>query len=151
MQLCFFEGWIVWHAGTPVALSQTTLTVMLVVLGMALIGFGFGRIAKIRENYQLHRWILTSVIVLSIVTIFFVMLPAAFRFYIDPDVEVFSALSIVTLIHSALGFPAISIGLVYALGDLPKNVKMWMQRAAFFWIIALASGTFLFLLMMELL
>lgn len=144
-------GPMVLHAGTPAVLSQTALTLMFVVLGIIMIGIGFGRLAKTKENLQLHRWVLSVGVVLTSAVIFFVMLPAAFRFYIDPDVEVFSSLSIVTIIHGILGFPAIVMGMIYAFGDLPDNVKKWMRWTASFWVIGIASGTFLFLLMMGLL
>ncbi len=151
MATVLFNGWVLWHAGTPVALSQTTLTIMLVVLGMALIGFGIGKLSNNKENYQLHRWILTSGLILTVGSILLVMLPAAFRFYTDPDVMVFSSISIVTVVHGIIGFPAVAIGIIFAFGDLPKSVKKWMQRTAAFWILATTSGIVLFLVMMDLL
>ncbi len=75
---------------------------MLVVLGIVLIGIGFGRLAKSRENLLLHRWALSVGIALTCGAIFFVMLPAAFSYYADPDVEFFLLPSITTIFHAIL-------------------------------------------------
>ncbi len=76
------------------------------------------------------------------------MLPTAFRYYIDPDVEVFSALSITTVIHGIVGFPAIVTGLIYVLGDLPKKVKKWMRMTVVRWLASIFLGVSLYLQMM---
>jgi uncharacterized membrane protein YozB (DUF420 family) len=142
---------IVLHAGTPPAVSQATLTLMFVVLGIIVIGIGFGRLTKTKESLLQHRWALSAAIVLALAAIFFVMLPSAFRYYVDPDVEFFSALSYTTIIHGIIGVPAVVTGLIYAFGDLPKNVKKWMRITAVLWIADMAVGVFLFLLMLGLL
>ena len=102
---------IVLHAGTPVVISQATLTLMFVVLGILLIGIGFGLLAKSKESLLQHRWSMSVAVALTCAAIFLVMLPSAFTFYIDPDVKLFSSLSIVTIIHGVIGVPAIVIGL----------------------------------------
>jgi uncharacterized membrane protein YozB (DUF420 family) len=142
---------IVLHAGTPVVLSQATLTLMFVVLGILLIGIGFGFLAKSKESLLQHRWSMTVAIILASVAIFLVMVPSAFNFYIDPDLNLFSSLSIVTLIHGAIGVPAIVIGVIYAFGDLPQKIKRWMRWAAGFWVVSLMLGVIVFLEMMDLL
>jgi uncharacterized membrane protein YozB (DUF420 family) len=147
----FWFHLIVLHAGTPVALSQFTMTLMFVVLGILLIGVGYGFLSKNKESLLQHRWTMTIAIILALIAIFFVMLPAFVRFYIDPDVQVFSTLSIMTVIHGVIGVPAIVIGVIYALGDLPQKVKSWMRWAAVFWVISLVVGVVLFLDMLGLL
>jgi uncharacterized membrane protein YozB (DUF420 family) len=147
----FSDLLIVLHAGTPVALSQFALTLMFVVLGILLIGISFGFITKSKESLLQHRWSMTVAIVLALLAIFFVMLPAFVRFYIDPDVEFFSTISVLTIIHGIVGVPAIVIGVIYALGDLPIKVRSWMRWAAAFWIISLAIGVVVFLEMLGLL
>ena len=139
------------HAGTPVVLSQTTLTLMFVVLGVMLIGIGFGYLVKSKESLRLHRWSMSAAVALAAGAIFLVMLPSAFRFYVDPDVEFFSALSILTIIHGVIGVPAIVIGVIYALGDLPQRVKYWMRWVTVFWVVSLGLGIVLFLDMLGLL
>lgn len=138
------------HGGIPIALSQLTLNVMLVVLALAIMGIGFGRLAKSKESLRQHRWTLTTAIILALVTIFFVMTPSFFVFYIDPDVQVFGSLSITTLIHSGLAVPAIISAIVYAFGDLPVNVRKWMRLIAALWIAATVIGVVLFLQMVSL-
>jgi uncharacterized membrane protein YozB (DUF420 family) len=94
---------------------------------------------------------MTAAIVLALIAIFFVMLPSSIRFYIDPDVQFFSTLSAMTIIHGVIGVPAVVIGLIYALGDLPQKIKIWMRWAAILWTISLILGVALFLEMLGLL
>jgi uncharacterized membrane protein YozB (DUF420 family) len=140
----FLFNLIALHAGTPVVVSQTTLTAMFVVLGVILIGIGFGTVSKNRESLLLHRWS-TSI------AIFLVMLPAAFNFYIDPDLQFFSSLSLFTFVHAVIGVPALTLGLIYAFGDLPQKIKRWMRWVAIFWVGSLVLGTIVFLEMLGLL
>lgn len=136
------------HAGTPVEVSQATLTLMFVVLGILAIGIGFGRVVKTKESLLQHRWTLSAAVALTLAAIFLVMLPSAFRFYIDPDVMLFSNISIVTVIHGIVGIPAIVTALIYAFGDLPQNVRKWMRITAVFWIADIVLGVVLFFQMM---
>jgi uncharacterized membrane protein YozB (DUF420 family) len=138
------------HAGTPIAVSQLAITVMFVVLGVILIGVGYGRFAKTKESLLQHRWTLTVAVILSLGVILLVMVPAAFRFYIDPDLVFFEPMSITTLIHATVGFPAVVTALIYVFGDLPINVKKWMLIAAVLWVASLALGVVLFLQMLSL-
>jgi uncharacterized membrane protein YozB (DUF420 family) len=147
----FSDLLIALHAGTPVVLSQFTLTLMFVVLGVLLIGISFGLIAKSKESLLQHRWSMTAAIVLALIAIFFIMLPSFVRFYIDPDVEFFSTLSIMTIIHGVIGVPAVVIGVIYAFGDLPTKVKSWMRWAAAFWLVSMVLGVLVFLEMLGLL
>jgi hypothetical protein len=82
------------HAGAPVEVSQATLTLMFVVLGILAIGIGFGRVVKTKESLLQHRWTLSAAVALTLAAIFLVMLPSAFRFCIDPDVLLFSNISL---------------------------------------------------------
>jgi len=139
------------HAGTPVVLSQLTLTLMFVVLGILLMGIGFGFLAKTKESLLQHRWSMTVAIIMASAAIFLVMVPSAFKFYIDPDVQFFSTLSVMTIIHGVIGVPAIVIAVIYAFGDLPQKIKSWMRWAAAFWVVSLVLGIAVFLEMMGLL
>jgi len=142
---------IVLHAGTPVEVSQATLTLMFVVLGIILIGIGFGYLTKTRENLLQHRWALSAAILLSVGAIFVVMLPSAFRFYIDPDVEFFSSMSYTTMIHGVIGVPAVTTAIIYAFGDLPRNVRKWMRITAFLWVADMIIGILLYFQMIGIL
>jgi uncharacterized membrane protein YozB (DUF420 family) len=116
-----------------------------------LVGIGFGVISKNRESLLLHRWSMSVAVALASLAILLVMLPAAFNFYIDPDLQFFSSLSLFTLVHSVIGVPAITLGLIYAFGDLPQKLKRWMRWAAIFWVGSLVLGTIVFLEMLGLL
>ena len=146
-----FFSIIALHAGIPLVISQTTLTLMFVVLGIIVIGIGFGMFAKSRESLLQHRWSMTIAVALTLTAIFLVMLPGAYNFYIDPDLQLFSVLSILTIIHGVLGVPTITLGLIYTFGDLPKRTKKWMRWVAFFWAISLILGVLMFLAMQDLL
>jgi uncharacterized membrane protein YozB (DUF420 family) len=78
------------------------------------------------------------------------MLPSFFRFYIDPDVMLFSTVSITTVIHGVVGVPAVATAVIYTFGDLPMKVKKWMQLTAILWITDIGLGVVLFLQMLEL-
>jgi len=146
----FNSEFTVLHAGTSVALSQVTLAVMLVVLGIVLMGIRYARLPKNKQTLLQHRRSLTAAVALTLGLVFLVMAPTFFRFYVDPDVEFFSSLSTTTLIHVAIALPAIVSGLVYVFGDLPTNVRKWMRLTASLWIAALIVGVILFLQMLEL-
>ncbi len=141
---------IVLHAGTPVAVSQATLSLMFVVLGMLMIGISMVFVAKTKEKILQHRWILSAAIALTLCAVFLVMIPAAFSFYIDPDLEFLSSLSYTTLIHGVIGVPALTTAIIYAFGDLPQSTKKWMRISASLWIADLGLGVILFVQMMGL-
>ena len=149
--LDFCSQFIALHAGIPLVISQTALTLMFVVLGILFIGIGYGVLTKTRESLLQHRWSMTFAVALTAAAIFLVMLPAAYNFYIDPDLQLFSSLSIITLIHGVTGVPAITLGLMYAFGDLPSKTKRWMRWAALVWATTFILGVLLFLAMQDLL
>ncbi len=144
----FLTQLIVLHAGTPAALSQATLTLMFVVLGVLLIGIGFGFLAKNKESLLQHRWSMSVAIVMASAAIFLVMVPSAFKFYIDPDVEFFSTLSIMTIIILIASAKAIIIALYYQhlryegirLAVLPLAAIVALAALAITAIIALGIG-----------
>ncbi len=147
-----FLAWLVFlHGSTPIVVSQTTLTVMFVVLGLVLIGISFGRFTKSKESLLQHRWTLTVAVALTLGAVFFVMLPSAFVYYVDPDVQFLSSLSLTTIVHAVVGVPAVVTGLIYVFGDLPVKVKKWMRITATLWISVLALGVVMFLQMLGLL
>ena len=125
--------------------SQTNLNLMLVVLAVVLMGVGFGLVAKNKERLLMHRWTMTIAIILTSVAIFFVMLPSAYNFFIDPNLQFPSSLSFITLIHAILGIPTITLGLIYTLGDLPQKVKVAMRWTLALWLGSLVLGVVLFL------
>jgi uncharacterized membrane protein YozB (DUF420 family) len=142
---------ILLHAGIPIVVSQSTLTLMFVVLAIILLSIGFGYLAKNRENLLQHRWGMTIAVILTLSVVFVVMLPATYNFYTDPDLEFASSMSIVTLIHGIIGVPAILLGLLYAFGDLPQKTRKWMRLAAGFWIVTIILGVILFFVMQDIL
>lgn len=146
-----FLGIIALHAGIPLVISQTSLTMMFVVLGIIALGVGYGLLTKTKDGLRQHRYSMTVATALALTVILLVMLPAAYNFYIDPDLEFFSQLSILTIFHGVLGAPAVVLGLTYAFGDLPKKTRKWMRWAIVFWAISLVLGVLLFLDMQNLL
>ena len=140
---------IVWHAGISPELSQTSLTIMLVVLGLLLVGIGFGYVVKNKDAFRQHRYMLTSVLILALIPILLVMIPATYFFYTDPSFTVFSSVSITQIAHTVVSFPALATASIYALGKLPGNVKKGMRWAAVLWIASLVLGALIFLQMMD--
>ena len=140
------------HAGTSPIISQTVLTLVMVSFGVALVGIGSGYLAKSKEGLLQHRWMLSSAVVLLLAAIFFGMFPSLIRYYGDTDVEFYSALSGVTIIHAIIGAPAIIIATYYVFGVIPKkNPQKWMRWTAALWIASIVMGIFLFLQMLGLL
>ena len=141
-------GPIVLHAGLSPIISETVLMLMLVALGLSLVGIGFGRV-KSKEGLMQHRWTMSAAVIINLVAVVLVMLPTFFSYYTDPDVMVFSSLSLTTIIHGITGVPAVLTGLVYAFGKLPEKPKSWMRATAFLWIANIVIGLVLFLQMLE--
>ena len=147
-----FWSIIALHVGTPPVVSQTVMSVMFVSLGIFLIGVGFGYLAKSKENLLQHRWILSAAFAVTLGAVIFGMLPSLIRYYGDTDIEFFSTLSGVTILHAIIGAPAIILATYFAFGVLPKkNLKKWMRVAAVFWGASLIIGLVLFLQMFNLL
>jgi len=140
---------LIMHAGISPIVSQTSLTIILVALGLSLTGFIFGRLKGV-EFLRAHRWLMTLSIILILVPVFFVMLPATFTFYTDSDVELASATSIITLIHGIIGLPFVVLGLTFTFNDLPNDTRNWMRRAFILLVITVAIGLVLFLQMLDL-
>ena len=90
------------HAGTSPVLSQTVLTLMFVVLGIILVGMGFGYVGKNRESLLQHRWTLTVALILTLIPVAFVMVPTMYRFYTDADLVILSNISVFQIIHSVV-------------------------------------------------
>jgi len=116
-----------------------------VVMGISFVGLVHGRLKG--EQLRAHCWIMTSATLILLIPVFLVMLPATLVFYTDPDVELFSTMSITTIIHAMLGFPALVLGIVFVSNDLPARTRHWMRWAASLLVAAFGVGVFLFLLM----
>jgi hypothetical protein len=128
--------------------SQTNLSLMFVILAILIIGVGYGLFAKTKERLLLHRWGMSLVVALSSIAILLVMVPTAFNYFIDPNLQFPSSLSIITLVHTIIAVPAVTLGLIYAFGDLPQKVKFWMRSVAVFWVTSFILGMVLFMEMM---
>ncbi len=133
------------QSGVSLEVSQIALAFMFVVLSLVLIGVGYGKLSKTKENLHQHRWFLTGAVILTAVAVLFVMAPSAFSFYVDTELNFFSFLSLTTLVHACFGSVALVTGLIYVLGDLPVNVRRWMRFAATLWLTALVLGVARFL------
>jgi hypothetical protein len=97
-----------------------------------------------------HKWILTTVLALTLIPVLLVMSPTMYRFYTDPDVIPLSSISVTQIVHTAVSIPALATAVMFASGKMPKNVKKGMCWAASFWIASMVLGVLLFLQMMEL-
>jgi len=120
-------------------LVQESIALMFVALGLAIIGLGYARIGS-KEFLQLHRWVMSGAIILTLVSIFFVMLPSFYIYYITPSNNASSSFSILQIIHSALGVPPVTLTVMYLFNDLPQPTKKWMKITAILWIISIVLG-----------
>jgi len=111
---------------------------MFVALGLAITGIGFARL-KTAESLRVHRWMMSGAVILSLISIFFVMLPSLYLYYAG-DYSLTSGFSILQIIHSAEGFPAVVLSVMYLFNDLPQPTRRWMRITAVLWIISVALG-----------
>ena len=95
---------------------------------------------KNKEFLQLHRWIMSGAIILTLVAIFFVMFPSLYIYYISPSNIVSSPFSILQIIHSAIGVPPAILTVMYLFNDLPQPTKKWMKITATLWIVSIVLG-----------
>lgn len=130
----------------PPLLQQESLMLVFVALGLGIIGMAFGKI-KNKDSFQLHRWVMTGAVALNLISIFVVMLPSFVIFYINPNVNDASSFSTLQIIHSIIGFPAITMALIFAFNDLPKNTKKWMVATSILWLVSIALGAIVYFTM----
>ena len=130
----------------PPLLAQESIILIFVALGLGVIGFAFGKI-KSKDSLQLHRWIMTGAVGLTLIATLVVMLPSLIFFYINPNMNVTSAFSILQIFHSIIGVPAMALSLIFAFNDLPKNTKKWMLITAIFWLTSIALGAVVYFTM----
>ncbi len=120
-------------------LVEESIALMFVALGLAILGIGYARIQG-KEFLQLHRWVMKGAIVLTLVSIFFVMIPSFYIFYITPTNNATSSFSVLQIVHSALGVPPVTLTVMYLFNDLPLPTKKWMKITAVLWIMSLVLG-----------
>ena len=124
-------------------LVQESISLMFVALGLAIVGIGYARL-KSKEALQMHRWVMSGAIVLSLISMAFVMLPSLVIYYINPSVGFFSGFSILQIAHSVEGVPAVILSVMYLFNDLPQPTKKWMQITAILWLISIALGALVY-------
>ena len=120
-------------------LVQESIAIMFVALGLTILGIGYARI-KTKESFQMHRWVMSGAVVLTVVAIFFVMFPSLFIYYTTLSNNALSGFSILQLVHSAEGVPAVILSVMYLFNDLPKPTKKWMKITAVLWIVSIVLG-----------
>jgi uncharacterized membrane protein YozB (DUF420 family) len=130
----------------PPLLQQESLMLVFVALGLGIIGMAFGRIRN-KDSFQLHRWSMTGAVGLNLIAILVVMFPSLVIFYINPNINVSSSFSILQIVHSIVGFPAVTMALIFAFNDLPKNTKKWMVATSILWLTSIALGAVVYFTM----
>ncbi len=120
-------------------LVQESISLMFVALGLAILGIGYGRL-KTKEALQLHRWVMSGAVILNLISIFLVMVPSLFLYYIDLSNSVSSGFSILQIVHSVEGIPAVILSVMYLFNDLPQPTKKWMRITAVLWLTSIALG-----------
>ncbi len=120
-------------------LVQESIALMFVALGLAILGFGYGRL-KTKEALLLHRWVMGGAVVLNLISIFLVMFPSAFLYYINASNIVYSGFSILQIAHMVEGIPAVILSVMYLFNDLPQPTKKWMRITAILWLTSISLG-----------
>lgn len=127
-------------------LEQESMTIIFVALGLGIVGMGFGKI-KSKDSLRLHRWIMTGAVVLNLIAIFIVMFPSLYIYYITAGVDMFSSFSILQMVHGIIGFPAVTMALIFSFNDLPKQTRKWMIATAVLWVTSIALGAIVYFTM----
>jgi len=125
------------------ALVQESISLMFVALGLAIVGFGFARL-KTKESFQMHRWIMSGAIILTIASIVLVMVPSLFLYYSAPENDFLSNFSVLQLAHSLLGIPALALSVTFIFNFLPKPTKRWMRITAALWLTTIVLGAVIY-------
>ncbi len=124
-------------------LVQESIALMFVALGLAILGIGYGRL-KTKEALQLHRWVMSGAVILNLISISFVMVPSLFLYLININNNLLSGFSILQIIHSVEGIPAVMLSVMYLFNDLPQPTKKWMRITAILWITSIALGALVY-------
>ena len=119
-------------------LTTISISLMMVALGIALCGTGFARL-KTPESFKVHRWMMSVAVILSLISIFFIMFPSLYIYYTG-GYSVASGFSILQIIHSVVGVPAVVLTVLYLFNDLPQPTRKWMRMTAALWIVSVALG-----------
>jgi uncharacterized membrane protein YozB (DUF420 family) len=126
-----------------VYLEQESLALMFVALGLAIAGIGYAKI-KTKESFLFHRWSMSGAVFLNLISIFVVMFPSLFIYYISPTDSVISSFSMLQIVHVAIGCPAVILSVMYVFNDLPKPTQKWMKTTAILWLLSIALGAMVY-------
>jgi uncharacterized membrane protein YozB (DUF420 family) len=119
--------------------AEASLILMFVALGFGIVGI------SLADSFKLHRLIMTGAVVLNLIAIFVLMFPSIFLYYINLNNSVSSPLSALQIIHAAVGFPAVTLSLMYVFNDLPQPTRRWMITTAALWVVNIALGVLVYL------
>ncbi len=119
-------------------LTTISISLMLVALGIAISGIGFARL-KSEEGRRVHRWMMSGAVILSLTSIAFVMFPSLYIYYTG-GYSITSSFSILQIIHSVEGAPAVALSLMYLFNKLPTPTSKWMRATAVLWIASVTLG-----------
>jgi len=119
-------------------LTTISISLMMVALGLAFMGIGYARL-RTKESLQLHRWMMSGAVILSLISIFFIMVPSLWIYYTG-GYSLTSGFSILQIIHSVEGVPAVTLSLMYLFNDLPQPTRKWMRITAILWLTSIALG-----------
>ncbi len=87
---------------------------------------------------------MSGAIILTLISIFFVMIPSFYIYYISPSSNASSSFSILQIVHSALGVPPVTLTVMYLFNDLPQPTKKWMKITAILWLVSIALGAIVY-------
>jgi hypothetical protein len=129
-------------------MSTFSLAVELVVLGLLAGGFALKRLKKFRQ----HAITMLTAVVLHLITILTVMVWSFLSFFGAPgSIDFANTLVLVTLIHTALGIIAASLGVwLVASWHLQTNIQMCFARKKVMlatltsWLTAISLGIIMY-------
>jgi hypothetical protein len=133
----------------------STVSIVLQMAVLALLAFSLSM--KSKKKFRLHGTIMLVVVLLHLSSIFLVMVPSLIGFVIAPEgFNVSNATSALTLVHASAGISAaaLGIGLVSAwrlnIDVVPCFKRKRIMDVTFaLWLIAIAIGVYLYLVIIQ--
>lgn len=119
-------------------LVNESIAIMMVALGLAVLGFGYARLGT-DEGLKLHRWTMSSAIILTFISTGFIMIPSLYLYY-AAGADLFSNFSVLQIVHSVEGIPTVALSVMFLFNKLPEPTAKWMKITAVFWLVGIALG-----------
>jgi uncharacterized membrane protein YozB (DUF420 family) len=130
--------------------TEATISLALQIVALALLFIAIT--LKNKKSYGQHGISVTVALLLHIVTVLAVMVPTISTLFTSPGAIVYDAVAIIALIHVALGFVAVALGIwLVAVWHFKTNLKSCfanrkiMRLTMFVWTVSILLGVLMYI------